>query len=142
MLWRKKNNILSIYGEIAKPAQPVWRGLVGYSLAGLFAVYSIYHTDLFSAIASVSGSLWYPNIMDYLFSHNMKCAPDFMYFSLGDKEHKTRNPFLKTVRKNTMEAEEFYRSQGIKTVFQINPGNHYRDPAARTAAGIAWLLSQ
>lgn len=123
-------------------AKPAWRGLAGYSLAGLFAVYSIYHTDLFSAIASVSGSLWYPNIMDYLFSHNMKRVPDFMYFSLGDKEHKTRNPFLKTVRQNTMEAEEFYRSQGIKTVFQMNPGNHYQDPAARTAAGIAWLLSQ
>ncbi|WP_353733977.1 alpha/beta hydrolase-fold protein [Oscillibacter sp.] len=27
---------------------PCWRGIAGYSLAGLFALYSIYQTDLFS----------------------------------------------------------------------------------------------
>ena len=33
-----------------------WQGIVGYSLSGLFAIYSIYKTDLFSRCASVSGS--------------------------------------------------------------------------------------
>ena len=32
--------------------------LIGYSLAGLFALWTAYETDIFSAIASCSGSLW------------------------------------------------------------------------------------
>lgn len=36
---------------------PPWRGIVGYSLAGLFALYTIYRTDLFSRVGSMSGSL-------------------------------------------------------------------------------------
>ena len=39
---------------------PVWRGIAGYSLAGLFAVYAMYQTGAFSRIASMSGSLWFP----------------------------------------------------------------------------------
>ena len=34
-------------------------GIAGYSLAGLFAVYSGYKTDMFSKIASASGSFWF-----------------------------------------------------------------------------------
>lgn len=44
---------------------PAWRGIAGYSLAGLFALYSIYQTDAFSRVASVSGSLWFPGIKEY-----------------------------------------------------------------------------
>ena len=39
---------------------PRWRGIAGYSLAGLFALYSIYQTNLFSRVGSMSGSLWFP----------------------------------------------------------------------------------
>lgn len=34
-----------------------WRGIAGYSLARLFAMYAIYQTDLFSRVGSISGSL-------------------------------------------------------------------------------------
>lgn len=47
---------------------PAWRGIAGYSLAGLFALYSIYQTDAFSRVASVSGSLWFPGIKEYVVS--------------------------------------------------------------------------
>lgn len=121
---------------------PLWRGLAGYSLAGLFAVYSLYHTDVFSRFASMSGSLWFPGIREYIFSHDMKRKPDHMYFSLGDKECKTRNPYLKEVQENTKEIKTFYSRQGIDTIFHLNPGNHYKNTVERTAAGIAWILSR
>ena len=116
-----------------------WRGIAGYSLAGLFALYSLYRTDIFARAASVSGSLWYPQFSDYALSHQMKRVPDRLYLSLGDKESKTRNPYLKTVQKNTEELAEFYRRQNIKTTFRLNTGNHYANAAERTAAGILWL---
>ena len=121
---------------------PLWRGIAGYSLAGLFALYSIYRTDVFSRAASVSGSLWFPDFPAFVCSHTPKQTPDCIYFSLGDKEHKTRNPFLQTVRQNTEEMEDFYKQQGIATTFQLNPGNHFQDAALRTAAGIRWILNR
>ena len=121
---------------------PSWRGIVGYSLAGLFALYAIYRTDLFSRVGSMSGSLWFPGMKEYIFSHEPKRRPDCMYFSLGDKESKTRNPVLRSVRQNTEEVYAFYQSKGIDTTFQRNPGNHYDHAAERTRAGIDWLLSR
>ena len=121
---------------------PSWRGIAGYSLAGLFALYAICRTDLFSRVGSVSGSLWFPGMKEYLFSHAPKRRPDCVYFSLGDKESKTRNPVLRSVRQNTEEIRAFYQGKGIDTVFQLNPGSHYDHAAERTAAGIAWLLNR
>lgn len=121
---------------------PCWRGISGYSLAGLFALYAIYQTDLFSRVGSMSGSLWFPGIKEYIFSHEPKRLPDYMYFSLGDKENKTRTPLLRSVRQNTEEIHAFYQSKGIDTVFQLNPGNHYNHSVERTAAGLCWLLSR
>ena len=57
---------------------PRWRGIAGYSLAGLFALYTIYQTDLFSRVGSMSGSLWFPGIKEYIFSHEPKCLPDHL----------------------------------------------------------------
>lgn len=120
----------------------LWRGIAGYSLAGLFALYSLYQTDIFSRAASMSGSLWYPGISEYISSHTMKRIPDCLYFSLGSKEARTRNPYMKTVQENTEKIEKYYREKGISTVFQLNPGNHYKDAEKRTAAGIHWLLDR
>ena len=121
---------------------PCWRGIAGYSLAGLFALYAIYWTDLFSRVGSMSGSLWFPGMKEYILSHEPKRQPDCIYLSLGNKESKTRNPILRNVRQSTEEIQAFYQAKGIDTVFQLNPGNHYDHAAERTVAGIAWLLSR
>ena len=121
---------------------PAWRGIAGYSLAGLFALYTIYQTDVFSRVGCMSGSLWFPGFKEYIFSHEPKRQPDCVYFSLGDKEAKTRNPVLKTVQEKTEEIQTFYQNKGIDTVFQLNPGNHFVQGIERTVAGIQWLLSK
>ena len=126
--------------ELAGP--PAWRGIAGYSLAGLFALYAIYQSDVFSRVGSMSGSLWFPGFKEYIFTHEPKRRPDCIYFSLGDKESKTRNPVLKTVQENTEEIRAFYQSKGIDTEFQMNPGNHFVQGIERTAAGIQWLLNR
>lgn len=118
-----------------------WRGIAGYSLAGLFAVYSLYCTDIFVRAASISGSLWYPKFKEFVFKNSMKICPDFMYFSLGDKESKTRNVYMRTVQKNTEEIEKYYRDNGIKTCFELNCGNHFQNAAGRAVKGISHLLN-
>lgn len=120
----------------------LWRGLAGYSLAGLFTVYALYKTDLFSRAASMSGSLWYPGFKDFALQNTLCKTPQYLYFSLGDKEARARNQYLKTVQQCTEELAAHYRSLGINTFYELNPGGHYRDIISRSAAGIKWLLTQ
>lgn len=37
--------------EALLPGAPAWQGLAGYSLAGLFALYALYQTDVFARAA-------------------------------------------------------------------------------------------
>lgn len=120
----------------------LWRELAGYSLAGLFTVYALYKTDLFSRAASMSGSLWYPGFKDFALKNTLRIAPQHLYFSLGDKEARARNQYLKSVQQCTEELAAYYRSLGINTCYELNPGGHYRDIISRSAAGIKWLLTQ
>lgn len=121
---------------------PAWRGLAGYSLAGLFALYALYQTDVFARAASMSGSFWFEGIMEYVCSHEMKRKPDCLYFSLGDKESSTDNPILNVVQQNTQEIETLYHGKGIETTFVLNSGSHYQACNKRTAAGIHWILNR
>ena len=121
---------------------PAWRGIAGYSLAGLFAVYSVFCTDMFSRVGSMSGSLWFKDIKRYILTHEFRRKPDCMYFSLGDKESSSRIAAFKCVQSNTEEIEAFFRGKGVSTTFVLNVGWHNHKCEQRTAAGIKWLLEQ
>ncbi len=123
------------------PSPPSSFCIAGYSLAGLFSLYAMYQTDRFSRCASCSGSMWFPGFSEYAESHPTKRTPDRLYFSLGDKEPRTRNPLMQTVGEKTEELVRHYRGQGIDTTFEWNPGNHFKDPELRIAKGIAALVS-
>lgn len=120
---------------------PTWIGLVGYSLAGLFALYAMYKTPIFSRIASVSGSLWFPDFTGFVKSHDLLQSPDRLYVSLGDKEAKTRHFMLQTVEENTRSVVDYYQEKGLPVQFEMNPGNHFKDEDKRIVKGIMALLS-
>ena len=84
----------------------------------------------------MSGSLWFPDFVEYVEQHEMKRVPKKFYISLGDREAKTRNKILQTVQENTEKIVAYYQSQSIPVEFELNPGNHYKNPALRTAKGI------
>ena len=120
--------------------QPAFTAITGYSLAGLFALYALYRCEEFDRAASMSGSLWFPDFTDYVFKHEMLRKPEKLYLSLGDKEARTRQTLLKTVQHNTEAITEHYRSQGIDVIFEMNEGNHFKEPALRSAKGIIAIL--
>lgn len=121
--------------------QPLYHALAGYSLGGLFTAYAAYRTDFFTRFASMSGSLWYPGFSKYAQIHTLAGVPDCFYLSLGAAESHTRNKVLAEVEKNTRQFSEHLSELNIPTILEINPGNHYRDAALRTAKGIHWMLS-
>ncbi len=114
-------------------------GIAGYSLGGLFALYSGFKTDRFKRIASASGSLWYPNFTDYVKSHKLSNNIDKIYFSLGNKEAKSKIEILSTVEDKTKEIYE-YVSKSINSIYEENEGNHFKDGVLRMAKGIKWIL--
>ena len=115
-------------------------GIAGYSLAGLFALYALYKTDVFTRVASMSGSLWFPGIKEFCKENAMKILPEKLYLSIGDQESKTRHPILQTMQENTEELLEYFRSLGIPCKYELNPGNHFQDVNLRCAKGILELL--
>ena len=116
-------------------------GIAGYSLAGLFAVYSIYRCDMFDRVASMSGSMWFPDFTDFVASHEPMRRPDRMYISLGDAERNTRNPLLGTVQDRTEWLVSHYREAGLDVTWELNPGNHFKDADLRCAKGIISMIS-
>lgn len=121
-------------------SKPSYIALSGYSLAGLFALYSAYKTDIFARIASASGSLWFPSFTEYTESHDFLRKPDCIYLSLGDTEAKAKNKVLCTVLDNTEHLCELYKSKDIPVTFELNKGNHFTDAAGRTVRGIKRIL--
>lgn len=120
--------------------EPKFTGIAGYSLAGLFAVYAMYKTDVFDRVACMSGSLWFHDFIEYCKRNEYKRLPDKIYFSLGDKEANTRNPVLKTVEYNTRELSEYFKNLGSEVIFELNKGNHFTDTVLRSAKGIKAIL--
>jgi len=114
-------------------------GISGYSLGGLFALYSGYKTDIFKRIASASGSMWYPNFAEYVKKNELSKNIDKIYFSLGNKEKNSKIEILKTVEDKTKEIYE-HLSNNINTIYEENQGNHFQDGILRMAKGIKWIL--
>lgn len=130
------------YTECALTTTPSESVLVGYSMAGLFSLYSMYKTDQFDRVASVSGSLWYPKFFDFVKRNKDFNYPKKVYISLGDGESKARNGYLKSNEYITQEIYTRYASEGVECEYEINEGNHFNHVADRIAKGVTWLLKK
>ena len=128
---------LEILGE-----EPSYYALAGYSLAGLFALYAGYRSTLFSRIASVSGSLWYPDFVSFAKEKKMQSKAERLYLSLGTEEAKTKHAVLSTIEEKTRELVEHYQSSGYCVNFEQNPGNHFCEVEQRIEKGIRWIMKE
>ena len=113
--------------------------LGGYSLAGLFALWASYQTSVFDSVVAASPSVWYPDWIDY--ATGFKPFATSVYLSLGDKEEKTKNPLMSQVG-NAIRKQHFQLdSQGVNTILEWNPGNHFVDSEKRMAKGYTWIIN-
>lgn len=112
----------------------------GYSLAGLFALWAGYQTEIFSGIAAASPSIWFPGFVDYMKSNSLNS--NRVYLSLGDREERTRNQMMATVGDCIRETETIITSTGIPCILEWNQGNHFKDPDIRTGKAFAWVLKE
>lgn len=115
--------------------------LGGYSLAGLFSLWSGYQTDIFEGIAAVSPSVWYKKWIEYV--ETEKPLSEKIYLSLGDTEEKTKHQILSKIGDNIRKQHEILEnSRNVKTVLEWNEGNHFQNPDTRTAKGFLWVMNK
>lgn len=107
----------------------------GYSLGGLFALFAACEKELFDGVMSVSGSLWYPGVLEYFNEKSIGKRIGKIYMSLGDKESLTKNAEREKVGFNTEKlAEVFGRTKEV--FFEYNRGGHFTDISERIVKSI------
>ena len=146
--------------------QPAYRVLVGYSLAGLFSLWAgvsqqvargcqsddapsqpgAPHVDApvatFQRIGAVSGSFWFPGLLDYVDQQLNGGAVGLThaYLSLGDREARTPNPQIMHVRENAELLASKFENAGITSMFELNRGNHFQNVEGRMQKALDWLV--
>lgn len=140
-----KAHLKRLMDEILPAAEeglrPPGRSIMGYSLAGMFALYAALETDAFDSVASVSGSLWYPGFAEYV-EAGAAGRPEFAYFSVGDREKLGRNAAFHSIEENTLRIVGALRGRGAEAMFERNPGGHFTDPQGRMARAVKQMMQR
>lgn len=118
--------------------------LLGYSLAGLCALYALYETDRFGSFGSLSGSLWYGGWLPFMEGRRPKNSAARVYLSLGSGEERSRNPVLAAVGERTRAAALVLQGQlpGDGVFYEESPGGHFKDIPQRHARALCWLMKK
>ena len=132
--------------ELTDP--PTYRVLVGYSLAGLFSLWAglsqacITPISTFQRIGAVSGSFWFPGLLDYVDQQlsGGVVGLTHAYLSLGDREARTPNPQIMHVRENAELLASKLQNAGIISTFELNRGNHFQNVEGRMQKALNWLV--
>ena len=114
-------------------------GIAGYSLGGLFSLYAFIRSGMFSAVSSMSGSLWYEGWIEYLRNLDFCGEGKKAFLSLGDREERSGCAILRTVRNRTEETAKILRSRGCETEVSIGSGTHFQCIKERLESGLAFL---
>ena len=104
------------------------RTLVGVSLSGLFGLWAACRCDLFSSIASISGSLWYDGFVDWMKGSEVNPAVQHIFISIGSREGGAKDRRMSTVIADTKEIAENLQSRGIRVTYITEAGVSHFSP--------------
>ena len=124
--------------ERSASLRPSSRAICGYSLSGLFALYAFVREPVFSACASVSGSLWYEGWVGWLRANAPDCAERYAYLSVGRKEKRAGLPFSH-VEDDLAACADILRKRGCTVDVVLGSGNHVQYQRERLAAALTSL---
>ena len=117
------------------------RDLIGVSLSGLFTLWQWLLCDTFTSIACLSGSFWYPGFIEWFEKQRVPEKSGKAYFLLGVKEPKAWIRAYRSVGVNTERIVESLKEDGVDTVFQWVPGDHFADTLLRAEDALKALFA-
>lgn len=118
------------------------RFLVGVSLSGLFAIWTLFQTDSFKAVASISGSLWYDRFVDWSLKQTLVNSTARIYLSLGDKEKNSKNARIAEVENATGQIVKQLAACGCEVDYQIIEGTHFSPIVPRLEQALNIILAK
>ncbi len=121
---------------------PEYRGIMGYSLGGLFSVYSFYQTDLFSLCGCLSGSMWYDNFYDWMAEREPKAKSGSVYFSVGKQEQFTEYERMKITGQVMQKAVKLLNSDYYDCFFEYTDGDHFENIPDKVEKALLWLMGK
>lgn len=117
------------------------RYAVGISLSGLFLIWSLWEADLFNGVASLSGSLWYDNFVDWAKENKPVSNTIKIHLSLGDKEKNTRNQRVAIVEDATNEIADILKNYGYTVDSVVIEGTHFSPIIPRMEKALESIFS-
>ena len=114
----------------------------GYSLGGLAAVYSLYRTNIPSAVFSICGSFWYPEFVNFCKENPVINQNASVYLCNGKTEGSHHHYILDTAPKCAEEIHTLIHKElnGITSVF--DEFGHHENLVNRYKALSDWLEKQ
>lgn len=102
------------------------RALLGVSLSGLFAVWSAFSTDAFTNIISISGSLWYDGLVEWMKEQSPSPRIKKVCMLLGEKEKNAKEKRMATVEERTQTAAIILKEKThASVIFELVEGTHF-----------------
>jgi predicted alpha/beta superfamily hydrolase len=102
------------------------RTLLGVSLSGLFAVWSAFNADTFANIISISGSLWYDGLVEWMKTQMPSPRLEKVCMLLGEKEKNAKDKRMATVEECTLAAANLIKEKTRAAVtFELVEGTHF-----------------
>ena len=92
------------------------RTLLGVSLSGLFAVWAAFNTDAFANIISISGSLWYDGLVEWMKEQTPSSQLKRVCMLLGEKEKNAKEKRMSTVEERTLVAADILKEKSQATI--------------------------
>ena len=119
------------------------RFLIGISLSGLFAIWSVFKCDLFTGTASISGSLWYDGFASWTEGQTLSGRIKKVSVLIGDREKKSKDRRMATVEDETLKVVEILRRKGASIVFELEENTtHFSPVVPRLEKALASLSEE
>jgi len=120
-----------------------FRGIAGYSLGGLFSLYAFYSCSMFSLCGCVSGSVWYDGFLDWIMERTPAAESGSVFFSLGNREEKTRNARMQHTGEIMRKiAESLNETESYEAHFHYTHGTHFDGHNERMHECLDWLMGK
>ncbi|CAG7638359.1 putative protein YbbA [Paenibacillus solanacearum] len=122
--------------------------IIGKSLGGLISMFAACrHPGIFGKIGSISGSYWYPGMVDYLKSHARSDPHMRIYMDVGTLEGAGKQSIQKDMVPLTRAAYEVWRENGLSeerlTLVAEEGGLHeHRFFCRRFPQALRWLFAE
>lgn len=102
------------------------RTILGVSLSGLFALWSMFKTDAFTNIISISGSLWYDGFVGWIEQQMPSTLVKKVCMLLGEKEKNAKDKRMATVEEKTIAAADFLKEKTDTSItLELVEGTHF-----------------